>query len=116
MAKNDFCEEFPSIRVKVDRLFHRENSRLRAIASVTIGGAFAVHGVRILDSPKGLFVSMPSISYKDKGGQTRYQDIFHPVTAGARTELSSAILEAYDVAEAEELERSEPVGGMVPGR
>lgn len=115
MSRNGYCEEFPTIRVKVDRLFPQENSKLKAIASVTIGGCFAVHGIRIMDSPKGLFVAMPSTSYKDKGGQTKYQDLFHPVTAGARTELSAAVLEAYDMAEAE-VQESNHSGGMIPGQ
>ena len=38
------------IEAKIDRLIEREGSNLKAVASATIGGAFAVHGIRISDS------------------------------------------------------------------
>ena len=84
-----------TISVRIDRLVNRENSSIRAIASATIGGSFAVHGLCVVDSQKGLFVRMPQESYQ-KDGQTVYTDIFHPVTGDARNELSSKVLSAYE--------------------
>lgn len=46
----------PSIDARIDRLVNREDSSIKAIASVNIGGAFAIHGIRVIDSQKGLFV------------------------------------------------------------
>ena len=63
-------------------------------ASANIGGAFAIHGIKIVDSDKGLFVSMPQSKY-EKDGKTHYSEIFHPVTADARNELYNAVLTAY---------------------
>ncbi len=63
-----------SINARIDRLIDRENTSLKAIASANIGGAFAVHGIKITDSQKGLFVSMPSTSYTDREGNTQYND------------------------------------------
>jgi len=60
----------------------------RAIGSVTIGGAFVVHGVRVVESEKGLFVAMPQRKEGD-----RYRDVAHPVTAEMRTLVSHAVLE-----------------------
>ena len=37
--------------------------KTKAFASATIGGAFAVHGIRIIESDKGRFISMPQDSY-----------------------------------------------------
>lgn len=85
----------PSISARIDRLVDYENSKVKAIASVNIGGAFAIHGLRVIDSQKGLFVQMPQSSYQ-KDGKTEYSDIFHPVTAEARSELCSKVLEAYE--------------------
>lgn len=85
----------PNISARIDRLVDYENSKVKAIASVNIGGAFAVHGLRVIDSQKGLFVQMPQNSFQ-KDGKTEYSDIFHPVTADARTELNSKVLEAYE--------------------
>lgn len=85
----------PSISARIDHLVDRENSKLRAIASVNIGGAFSIHGLRVIDSQKGLFVQMPQNSFQ-KGGKTEYSDIFHPVTSEARVELCSKVLDAYE--------------------
>ena len=85
----------PNISARIDRLVDYENSKVKAIASVNIGGAFAIHGLRVIDSQKGLFVQMPQNSFQ-KDGKTEYSDIFHPVTAEARSELNSKVLEAYE--------------------
>lgn len=88
----------PSIQVRIDRLNDYEGSSVKAFASTNIGGAFAIHGIRVVDSQKGLFVSMPQNSYKDGNGNTKYSDIFHAVTAEARTELNEKVIDAYEQA------------------
>lgn len=85
----------PSISARIDRLVDYENTKVKAIASANIGGAFAIHGLRVIDLQKGLFVQMPQNSFQ-KDGKTEYSDIFHPVTAEARSELNSKVLEAYE--------------------
>lgn len=84
-----------SVYARIDKLIDVEQSKVKAIASVNIGNAFAVHGIRVIESDKGLFVSMPSNSYQ-KNGKTEYNEIFHPVTKEARTELESHVIEAYE--------------------
>ena len=84
----------PSITARIDRLVDYENSKVKAVASANIGGAFAIHGLRVIDSQKGLFVQMPQSSFQ-RGGKTEYSDIFHPITAEARSELNSKVLEVY---------------------
>ena len=86
----------PSIQARIDRLCDYEGSNIKAFASANIGGAFAIHGIRVVDSQKGLFVSMPNNSYTDSDGNKKYSDIFHAVTAEARTELNDKVLEAYE--------------------
>lgn len=92
----------PSLSVRIDRLVDSENTPVRALASVNIGNAFAIHGIRVIDSQKGLFVAMPQSSYQDRNGNTKYSDLFHPVTAEARTELNNAVLDAYEAKPAED--------------
>lgn len=84
-----------NISARIDRMVDSANSKVKAVASVTIGGAFAVHGIKVIDSQKGLFVQMPQFSY-EKGGQKHYTDQFHPITANAREELNAAVLDAYE--------------------
>lgn len=81
------------VKVRIDRVVDYENSRVKAIASANVG-PFAVHGIRVIDGQKGLFVQMPQNSYT-KDGKTQYSDIFHPVTAEARNELYNKVLSAY---------------------
>ena len=85
----------PTIRAKIDRLADFENSKVKAFASANIGGAFAIHGLRIVNGEKGMFVAMPSTSYQ-KDGKTEYQETFHPVSGEARKALNDAVLEAYE--------------------
>lgn len=100
----------PNLSVRIDRMVDSENTPVRAFASANIGNAFAIHGIRVIDSQKGLFVAMPQNSYQDRNGNTKYSDLFHPVTAEARTELNSAVLDAYEakLAEDEAQDMGEP--------
>ena len=47
------------IGVKIDKLLNNPNSPVKAFASVTLDGAFAVHGLRVMVTQKGRFVNMP---------------------------------------------------------
>ena len=88
-------QDLPTVSVRIDRMVDRADSKVRAYASANIGRAFAIHGIRVVDSQKGLFVQMPQRSFQ-KDGTTKYEDVFHPITAEARTELNSAVLSAYE--------------------
>lgn len=83
------------IKVRIDRMLDLEGSKVKAIASANIGSEFAIHGIKVIDSEKGLFVQMPQSSY-EKDGKRKYSDIFHPITADSRNELNAAVLEAYE--------------------
>ncbi len=63
---------------------------LKAIASVTLEDSFVVHGVKVLESQKGLFVAMPSTEFNSE-----YKDICHPTTKELREDISKAVLDAY---------------------
>ena len=71
-----------------------DKGNLLAFASATIGGCFAVNGIRIMDSEKGKFVAMPS----SKGGDGKYHDICCPTTAEMRKALNTAVLGEYEKA------------------
>lgn len=99
--KKEQKHSIPNITAKIDRLVEQDDSSVKAYASVNIGGAFAVHGIKVIDSVKGIFVSMPSNSYK-KDGKVEYSDICHPITAEARNELIEKVTEAYEIKLGEE--------------
>ena len=69
----------------------KEEGNLLAFASVTLGGCFAVKGIKIMDSEKGAFVAMPD--RKDAKGE--YHDICFPTTAEMRQALNTAVLSEY---------------------
>lgn len=56
---------------------------LKATATVTIDGGYAVHNVRVIKTDKGTFMGMPFESYKDKDGNEKRKDVFHPITSEA---------------------------------
>lgn len=71
----------------------RPNESIKAMASVNIGDAFAIRGVKVVEGSKGLFVSMPSMKIGNE-----YKDICFPITAESRDDLNKAVLEAYEQA------------------
>ena len=88
-------QPIPEIRVKIDKLFDDDTKKLKAFASANIG-PFAVHGIRVFENEKGMFVNMPSVSYKDAQGNTQYDDVFHPVTKEAREALVKNVIDEYN--------------------
>lgn len=103
-----------SITARIDRLVDYEGSNIKAVASVNVADAFAIHGLKVIDSEKGLFVSMPQSRY-EKDGKTQYSDICHPITAEARTKLSDTVLAAYEQKLQEDVQM-EPDGEMETGQ
>lgn len=85
----------PSITARIDRMVDYEGSCVRAIASANIAGIFAIHGFKVMETEKGMFVSMPQTRY-EKDGKTKYSDICHPITAEARQELFHTVLSTYE--------------------
>lgn len=74
-------------------------SRLRAVVSITIDDAFAVHELRIIEGKEGLFVAMPS----KEVGEGKFKDIAHPINAETRELVEKTILEKYTEVLKEEL-------------
>lgn len=81
-----------SITITDVRLKKTENSKVKAIASITINGVFVVHDVRVIDSEKGLFVTMPS----KKGNDGKFKDIAHPINTETRNMIQDAVLKKYN--------------------
>ncbi|MBP5651318.1 MAG: septation regulator SpoVG [Clostridia bacterium] len=80
------------------RLMQRDDSKLKAVASVTIDDCFVVHDIKVLEGTQGYFVTMPSRKTPD--GQ--YKDVAHPINTPTREELNKLVLEAFEKAKAEQ--------------
>jgi len=64
---------------------------MKARASIVINDQFVIHGIRIIEGPKGLFIAMPS-KQRPGGG---FKDIVHPISSEFRYRLQQQILEAF---------------------
>ena len=80
---------------RIDRLIDKPDSKVRAIASVSFDGVFAVHGIRVVEGKNGLTATMPSNKYEGKNGETKYSDIFHAITKEGYEALNRSVLNAY---------------------
>lgn len=68
------------------------DSKLQAVASMTIDNELVIHDIKIIDGPHGLFVDMPS----KRSGSGQYRDIVHPINSTARSLIEKTLLEAYN--------------------
>lgn len=74
------------------RLVDKDDSKLKAVASITIDDCFVVHDIKVIDGKEGLFISMPSKKTPDG----EYKDIAHPINTETREALSAQIIEAFN--------------------
>ncbi len=86
------------VNATINRLIDKPDSSVKAVASASFDGYYAVHGIKVCSGKKGLFISMPSTSYTNANGEKKYQDTFHPITKGVREALHSAVIRAYNAA------------------
>lgn len=94
---------------KIYNLNLNPNSSVKAYANLDLGNGFAVHGLKIINGQKGLFVSPPSRLSVGPNGEKKYFDIFHPTTKEARAEMNDTVISAYKAA----LEQALQVGQEV---
>jgi stage V sporulation protein G len=78
------------------RLVNNEDSKLKAIASITIEECFVVHDIRVLEGQQGYFVRMPNRKTPD--GQ--YKDVAHPINTETREYVNKVVLEAFEAEKA----------------
>ena len=67
------------------------NAKMKAVASITLDEAFAIHDIKVIEGEKGLFIAMPS----RKATDGEYRDIAHPINSGTRDRIQTIILEKY---------------------
>lgn len=84
-------ESAMKVKAKIDRFIGKDN-RVKAYASVILGGEYVIRDIAVMDSKNGLFARMPYRTYKDRNGDTQYSD----VNETSRNAVSDAVLEAYE--------------------
>lgn len=81
--------EITDVRVKK---VNKDNSRIKAVASITIDGCFVVHDIKIIEGNEGPFVVMPS----KKASDGTHKDVAHPINTETRDYVINMVLEAYN--------------------
>ena len=80
------------------RLVKKDDSKLKAVASITIDDCFVIHDIKVIDGTDGYFVAMPSRKTSDG----EYKDITHPINSETRQTVIDAVLEAFKLENAKE--------------
>lgn len=83
------------IKAQIDRFIGKDN-RIKAYASVILGGEYVIRDIAVMDSKNGVFARMPYRSYKDRNGQMQYSDVVFALNETSRNAISDAVLEAYE--------------------
>ena len=86
--------------VRVRKVVAKEG-KLKAVVSITIDDEFVVHDIKVIEGEKGLFIAMPS----RKAADGEYRDTAHPINSETRERLQNLILEKYELAMQEALEK-----------
>ena len=74
------------------RIVKKDDSKLKAVASVTFDDCFVVHDIKVIEGNEGYFISMPSRKTNDG----EYKDVAHPIKTELREELIKVILNAFE--------------------
>jgi stage V sporulation protein G len=82
------------------RIVKKEDSKLKAVASVTFDDCFVVHDIKVIEGSEGCFIAMPS----RKTADGEYKDVAHPIKTETREELIKVILDAYEVEKAKPID------------
>ncbi len=96
MHKEDTTLKISDVRI---RFVKKEDSKLKAVASITIDDCFVVHDIKVIEGTDGPFIAMPS----RRTSEGEFKDIAHPLNTETREDLKNAILAAYN----EELAKAE---------
>ena len=75
-------------RVEV-RNREKENSRMKAVASVTLDDCFVVMDIKLIQLDDKMIIRMPSKKYSD-------DDVAHPINQETRKMFEDAIFQAYN--------------------
>lgn len=78
------------VRVRVTK--NESEAKLRAYADITLEEGFVIHGLKIINGEKGMFVAMPS--RRMPSGE--FKDIAHPIKPEIRQLITDTVIEKYE--------------------
>ena len=74
------------------RIVKKDDSKLKAVASITFDDCFVIHDIKVIEGNEGPFIAMPSRKTNDG----EYKDIAHPINQQTREEIIKSILTSYE--------------------
>lgn len=77
------------------RKVNNQDTRMKALVSITFDDAFVIHDLRVIEGNNGLFVAMPSKRTPDG----EFRDIAHPIHSDMRQHVQEEIMRVYDETE-----------------
>ena len=81
------------------RLVTKEDSKLKAVASMTIEDCFVVHDIKVIQGQEDYFIAMPSRKTSDG----EYKDIVHPINTETREQIIKIVLDAFKEEQAKQV-------------
>lgn len=77
------------------RKVNNQDTRMKALVSITFEDSFVIHDLRVIEGNNGLFVAMPSKRTPDG----EFRDIAHPINSEMRQHVQEEIMKVYDETE-----------------
>ncbi|MBI2070446.1 MAG: septation protein SpoVG family protein [Elusimicrobia bacterium] len=74
------------------RVYLRNENKLKAFVTITLGKVLVVHNMKVIQGQKGLILCMPS----RKGPDGKFRDVVHPITNEFRRELENKVFATYE--------------------
>lgn len=87
------------------RKINNQDTRMKALVSVTFEESFVIHDLRVIDGNNGLFVAMPSKRTPDG----EFRDIAHPINSNMRQHVQDEVMRVYEETEDVPEEKRTPV-------
>lgn len=86
------------------RKVNNQDTRMKALVSITFDEAFVIHDLRVIEGNTGLFVAMPSKRTPDG----EFRDVAHPIHSDMRQHVQEEVMRVYEeTADAEEVTEDE---------
>lgn len=73
------------------RLLKNNDTKLKAVATITIDNCFAIHEIKIIENDNDYFIAMPS--KKTPSGE--FKDLVHPLNTETREMMSKMIIDEF---------------------
>lgn len=83
------------IKAEIRKMFDGSKP-LKAYADVIIDDSVVLHSIAVVENEKGRHITMPRAKWKNKDGEEKQSDIFHPINSSARQQIETAVFAAYD--------------------